>query len=147
LVVLQLEDLKQPGFLTRGRDDGEAPVLVVEQQPGRRNAEQANTGLGQPVKQVDDVIVLDEAVREHHERSGEFLLAVAEESRWAGGLLGLGHRSSAGKRRRRSTTSFAISATDRPAAKACARNNRKASSIGTPAWIFTMPLAWCTCIW
>src|SRR6266699_1399418 len=125
-----------------GGDDGEAPVLVVEQQPGRRDAEQANTGLGQPVKQVDDVIVLDEAVREHHERPGEFLLAVAGEGRWAGGLVRLGHQSSAGKRRRRSSTSFATSATDRPVANACARNNRKASSIGTPAWTFTMPLAW-----
>ena len=150
MVGLQLEDLKQPGFLTRGRHDSEVALLVVKQQPGRRDTEQANTGCGQPVKQVDDVVVLDEAVREHHEGPGEFLLAVADHGRWADGLVGLvglAHRSSAGKRKRRSITSLATSATGRPVAKACARNIRKASSIVTPAWIFTMPLAWCTCIW
>jgi hypothetical protein len=44
LVVLHLEDLEQPGFLTRGRDDGEVALLIIEQQPGRRDAKQANTG-------------------------------------------------------------------------------------------------------
>jgi len=147
LVVLQLEDLQQPGFLTRGRDHGEVALLVVKQQASRCDAQQANAGCGQPVKQVDDVVVLDEAVREHHEGPGEFLLAVADYGGRADRLVGLAHRSSTGKRRRRSTTSFAISATGRLIAKACARNIRNASSMVTPAWIFTMPLAWCTCIW
>jgi hypothetical protein len=68
LVVLHLEDLEQPGFLTGGRDDGEVALLVIEQQPGRCDARQANTGRGQPVEQVDDVVVFRQAVREH--RSG-----------------------------------------------------------------------------
>jgi hypothetical protein len=118
LFGLQLEDLEQPGFLTRGRHDSEAALLVVKQQPGRRDAEQANTGCGQPVKQVDDVVVLDQAVREHHEGPGELLLAVADSGGWADGLVGLAHRSSAGKRKRRSITSLATSATGRPVAKA-----------------------------
>ena len=118
LVVLHLEDLEQPGFLTRGRDEGEAALLVVKQQPGRGNVKQANTGSGQPVKQVDDVVVLDEAVREHHEGPGEFLLAVADGGRPADGLTGLAHWSSTERRRRRSTTSFATSAIGRPEAKA-----------------------------
>ncbi len=138
---------RAPGFLTRGRDHGEVALLVVKQQSSRRDAQQANTGCGQPVKQVDDVVVLDEAVREHHEGPGEFLLAVADYGGRAGGLVSPAHRSSTGKRRRRSTTSFAISATGRPVAKACARSIRKASSMLRPAWIITMPLAWCTCIW
>jgi hypothetical protein len=68
LVVLHLADLEQPGFLTRGRDDGEVALLIIEQQPGRRDAKQANTGRGQPVEQVDNVVVFRQAVREH--RSG-----------------------------------------------------------------------------
>ena len=122
-------------------------LLVVKQQPGRRDAEQADTGRGQPVEQVHDVVVFDQAVRERHEDPGEFLLTVADYRGQPGRLLDLAHRSSAGRRKRRSTTSLATSATGRPAAKAYARNIRRASSIVTPAWTFTMPLAWCTCIW
>ncbi len=85
-------------------------LLVVEQQPGRRDAKQANTGCGQPVKQVDDVVVLDEALREHHEGPGELLLAVPDYGGWTDRLVGPAHRSSTGKRKRRSTTSFATSA-------------------------------------
>jgi hypothetical protein len=117
LVVLQLEDLEQPGFLTRGRDDGEVALQVVEQQPGGRDVQQADTRRGQPVEQVDDVVVFDEAVREHHERVGQFLLA-AEDVRWAERFVSGGHGPSTGKRRRRSTTSRATSATGRPTAKA-----------------------------
>ena len=118
MVGLHLEDLQQPGFLTRRRHDSEAALLVVKQQPGRRDAKQANTGRSQPVKQVDDVVVLDQAVREHHEGRGELLLTVADYGRWADGRVGLAHRSSAGKRKRRSITSLATSATGRPVAKA-----------------------------
>ena len=145
LIVLQLEDLKQPGFLARGRDDGEM-TLVVEQQPGRRDAKQANAGCGQPVKQVDDVVVLDETVREQHEGPGEFLLAVADHGGWTDPLVG----PLTGPPPESAATLhhvFRDIRHGRPAAKACARNIRKASSIVTPAWIFTMPLAWCTCIW
>ena len=39
LVVLHLEGLQQPGFLTRGRHDGEVAMLVVKQQSGRRDTE------------------------------------------------------------------------------------------------------------
>ena len=103
--MLHLEDLEQPGFLTRGRDEGEAALLVVKQHPGRGNVKQANTGSGQPVKQVDNVVVLDEAVREHHEGPGEFLLAVADGGA-AAVATRLAHWSSIERRRRRSTTSF-----------------------------------------
>jgi len=103
LVVLQLEDLEQPGFLTRGRDDGEVAMLVVEQQPRGRDVQQADTRRGQPVEQVDDVVVFDEAVGEHHERVGQFLLAAEDDTSRADRVVSAGHGPS--KRRRRSTTS------------------------------------------
>ena len=81
---MQLEDLQQTSFLIRGRDDREVAALVIEQQTGRRHAEQVDAGIDQLVQEIDDVVVIDEGVRKDHESLREQLLAISVRGRFPG---------------------------------------------------------------
>ena len=70
LVGLQLEQLQQPGPFGGGGHHLQRVLLVGQQQPGRRDAQQLDTPLGQHVQEVDHVEVVDERVGHLHEHVG-----------------------------------------------------------------------------
>ena len=70
LVGLQLEQLQQPGAFG-GRGHHLQRVLPVgQQQPGRRDAQQLHTSLGQHVQEVDHVEIVDESIGHLDEHVG-----------------------------------------------------------------------------
>jgi hypothetical protein len=62
LVGLQLEQLQQPGPLGGGGDHLQRAVLVGQQQPGGRDAQQLDTSLGERVQKVDHVELVHQGV-------------------------------------------------------------------------------------
>jgi hypothetical protein len=50
---------------------------------------QQGAALSGTLLQVDDVVVLDQAVREHHERPGQLLLTMGETADRSAGSLGM----------------------------------------------------------
>jgi hypothetical protein len=67
LVVLQLEQLQQPGGLAGGGDHAKLPARVSQQQPGGGDVEQLHAAVGQHVQEVDHVEAGDHGVGQLNE--------------------------------------------------------------------------------
>ena len=70
-VVLQLEQLQQPGFLAGGRRDPQLAARVGQHDPGRGRGQQGDAAVGEHVQEVDDVEVGDHRVGQLDEGVGK----------------------------------------------------------------------------
>jgi len=68
LVILQLEQLKQPGGLTGGSHHPQLTPRVGQQQPGRRHAKELHAAVGQHMQEVDHVKASHHRVRQLDKR-------------------------------------------------------------------------------
>ena len=76
LVDAELEQLEQAGLLGRRGEHLQAAAFVGQCQAGRGDVKQLHTLLHQRVQQIRDVVVVDQSVRQGHERPGHLPFAV-----------------------------------------------------------------------
>ena len=74
LVVLDLEQLHDPGLLGRGRHQPQRAPAVGQQQPGRVHLQQLDAPVGERLQELHQVIPGDQGVRQFHERLCQALI-------------------------------------------------------------------------
>ena len=137
LAALEMQEVEQASGLA-GRGEQLRFLTVVEEQQARLlDRQQLDNGMHELVKQVDDVVVIDERVGEGHEPLRQQGVALARS-------LFIHTRDPFPRRLRRSTTALASSPRLVASAKAVARSTAMASSIVTSSCTMTMPAAWWT---
>ena len=85
LVGLKLHQLHPIGLLVAGGNNPQIAHSVGQQDPGRLGSEQLDAIGNQAIQQIDDVIVIDHRVGQHHER--------LDQQRFTAAVRG-GHRRS-----------------------------------------------------
>ena len=144
LVALQLQQLHDVRGLVGGGDRAQLPAGVAQHDAGRVGRQQLHAEAGQPIQQVDDVVLVDQGVRQGDERPADRLLAFAVLVGSSQIPLERSHRYSmfSVNASRRATTSRATSMSSRSCTNACARIRASASAALMSSCTDTIPVAW-----